>query len=270
MHYEIKHICYSCAVFSILLGCADTINSVAELDTEQSNDNDGSSKGSDIVADTETVLESEDTSESDTWAGPGSGRCDQGQEAMQLKFGDPSDTWGSETLVSSGVEICPDYSAHRYESVSCISEYKPFLFLCDTCNGGAGCSAGKTCISYQSNCSCYKLCMSDDDCDLGEACLCGLVGPQNISYSPYGFRNSIPRCLPANCRTDADCGGYRCGISQDGCGQITGLRCHTKESMCEGASQCPSSRSGSWFFPSNCEYSSSNKVWECGLYSYCD
>jgi hypothetical protein len=75
-------------------------------------------------------------------------------------------------------------------------------------------------------CECITPCASDADCADGEACLCEEA------------QTWITRCLPADCRTDADCGGYECGVSTDECYEANRLACRTADDVCHGFAQC--------------------------------
>lgn len=237
-------------------GCTDdTSSNEAETDLQ-----------ADSAADSNTDSEADSDSDTGAWSGPGSGFCDFGFDAKQLRFGDVAGIDVEETEISAGVEVCADTSAHRYAAVSCESEYAPPL--CDTCNGGAGCAEGEICHDHWDMCFCYRPCMSDDDCDADEACLCGMHSA--VSFGPYGFTNSIPRCLPADCRTDEDCGDFRCGVSLDGCGGFAGLYCHTAEDPCEGAEQCQAEALENESFTHGCNYATEDESFACMSYNYCE
>jgi hypothetical protein len=78
-------------------------------------------------------------------------------------------------------------------------------------------------------------CVTDADCESGFACVCG--GPPGLSD-----RN---RCLAAECRTSADCGGGDCllslGSEPEGCCTFgaLGFYCERSESSCRSGGDCP-------------------------------
>jgi hypothetical protein len=76
-----------------------------------------------------------------------------------------------------------------------------------------------------------EVCSTDDDCGQGFACLCG-----------HEYAN---RCVPAECRSTADCNGGKClvsrGAADDECcdrGHL-GLVCSRSESTCQHGGDCP-------------------------------
>lgn len=80
-------------------------------------------------------------------------------------------------------------------------------------------------------CGCEYSCASDDDCGVGEVCVC--KGAGNLSE-----RHSV--CAPAECRTDADCPEGPCGLStyHDGCSEHVALACRTKDDVCHSDAEC--------------------------------
>ena len=126
------------------------------------------------------------------------------------------------------------------------SELAVFRFPARVGNGHDGCS-----------CS-YDTCVVDSDCKTGELCDC---------RSPWHYGDKGPaRCLPGNCRTDADCGtdGY-CSPSMDfGCGAylgVTGWFCHTPADSCTNDSDCKN-LDGGWGTPFCC-YRPEVGRWAC-------
>lgn len=82
-------------------------------------------------------------------------------------------------------------------------------------------------------------CTSDEDCRSDELCHCGREGSGNT-------------CVPAGCRTNADCDGKLCVLSQDACG-VHGYYCETEEDRCvAGAAE------------TGCVYWESRKHWDRG------
>lgn len=80
-----------------------------------------------------------------------------------------------------------------------------------------------------------KQCTTDDDCGRGFACLCGLI---------QGLGLIAGQCVPAECRSGADCGGGRCLLSigsraNDCCafGHL-GFFCSRSASTCRDGADC--------------------------------
>jgi len=74
----------------------------------------------------------------------------------------------------------------------------------------------------------YDECYVDDDCAPGTACACG-----------GGSATSPHRCVPGNCRTDADCDPAApfCSPTFD-CKGVTGYYCHTAGDECFSDDDC--------------------------------
>lgn len=150
-----------------------------------------------------------------------SGLCADAVEVMQ-----PGPDGGAE--IPTGIEECADGSAHRYAAIACTSDSFDEPLCAEGCNEGAGCPDGQRCVaSYGSEdyCTCITPCAGDADCGPDEACLCAET------------QDWITLCLPASCRTDADCDGFECGVSRDCCG-IRRLMCRTGDDACHGDAQC--------------------------------
>jgi hypothetical protein len=85
-------------------------------------------------------------------------------------------------------------------------------------------------------------CSRDDDCTTGFACACDLRCDPARAFAPASV------CVPAGCRTDADCGpGGFCSLSfvpaSGSCsgtlnGAVTGTFCHTPSDECTNDSDC--------------------------------
>jgi hypothetical protein len=193
----------------------------------------------------ESVDGTADAGDTDTAYGydlDGGLRCDGGIDVMQ-----PSPDGEGE--VPSGIEQCPDLSWHRYAAVPCSnSSLDDEPCVGDACGGG--CPPGQLCAdnSWQ-ECACITPCANDADCAPGEACLCHMLG------------NWITRCVPADCRTDADCSGFDCGVSRDGCHDANRLSCRTDADVCHGDAQCD----GHY-----CSYIEDASRWECIELWECD
>ena len=86
-------------------------------------------------------------------------------------------------------------------------------------------------------------CTTDEDCGAGFACICGGI--------PGMYRNA---CLPAACRTDADCASGRCLLSLStgsdlpccDYGDFGGLFCATPADECEDDNNCDPGESCAW------------------------
>jgi hypothetical protein len=163
---------------------------------------------------------------------------------------------------SSGLELCEDESFHRTSVETCDQQYL-FDDACSCSDGGAfvdgsSIDAG-TCVEWTPDPGCLVLqgCMDDGDCASGEICLCS--SGYGSGDDLYASRYNANTCVPANCQTDADCGGYECSASRSTC-RFEGLYCHTSDDLCHGNHDCELG----W----NCTYSGSR--WECTEGSTCD
>ena len=189
------------------------------------------------------------------WTGPGEGRCEGGR-ALLIEDGSRI----------NGIEACPDQSLHRYEAVNCgpIPNYAgigPDAFI--SCGE---CSDGEICLPTGFiNPRCEHLCSSDVDCSEDEVCLCAFAE----AGGRYGFSNLYSKCVPAACRTDADCAPYRCGIVISRCGAAIRLDCHTEDDDCEGTRQCPDSDYAFYPLCSTVNIKDSPR-WMCTTDALCD
>jgi hypothetical protein len=149
-------------------------------------------------------------------------RCDGGMDFMQ-----PSPDGVGE--IPTGVERCADGSRHRYAAVPCTSDSFDEPLCTAEYFDYAACTDGQlavVCPFDENWCDCITPCASDADCADGEACLCD------------EGNKGITRCLPAECRTDADCGGTECGVSTDNCALENRLACRTADDECHGSPDC--------------------------------
>jgi hypothetical protein len=152
----------------------------------------------------------------------------------------------SEDGEPTGLEYCPGAwggEIHRREALACAPNPAGACPYADEdCAMDADCSdiPGGTCATRWPGCECVRGCATDADCTEEETCLCaGTTGAfsDQICATTYG----PSRCLPSNCRTDADCDdGMRCAVSVDLCGDPLGLYCHTAADECQSASDCES------------------------------
>jgi hypothetical protein len=89
-------------------------------------------------------------------------------------------------------------------------------------------------------CTCAPTCRTDVDCGEDQACF----------LSPYADRSfperSHARCIPAQCRTSADCENGRCILSlvNEACSTSAKLACMDDSSACFVDSDCPKSDYG--------------------------
>jgi hypothetical protein len=118
------------------------------------------------------------------------------------------------------------------------------------CNGNA-----------HDGCSCsYDECFTDAECPGGQVCDCR-------GAWHYGASGGPNRCMPANCKTDSDCGpGNYCSPSLDPvCGQylgVAGWYCHTDKDDCTNDSDCGADGSFQWSAPF-CSYRPEVGRWTC-------
>ena len=179
--------------------------------------------------------------DTDVDAGP---LCADGVDVMQ-----PSPDGGAE--IPTGIEECADESWHRYAAISCT-----FSALDDPgCEGFGeyGCPPDQLpCDTGYASTVCITPCTSDADCASDEACLCKQAG------------SFVTHCVPVECRIDADCGSFECGVSRGGCtGGANRLVCRTADDDCHGYEQC--GVNGVY-----CGYSDASLHWECFYIPDCE
>ena len=200
-----------------------------------------------------------DASTDTEWPGPGSGMCD-GVDVMQLLAD------GGVSDAPTGIERCPQDIVHRYDDPACIAEPEIQCSSEEGCGNVDGdCPPGEACTDniVGDGCDCITPCMSDDDCDPGEICLCPF---EALAASElFHFSNGVRQCVPASCRTDADCGAYRCGIEIGECGGFE-AHCHTELDECEGTNMCD----GTELEPPRCDYDEESARWACDQFATCE
>ena len=145
-------------------------------------------------------------------------------------------TDGGATETSAAARI-PDN--HRPLPVMCshgpkLNEPDPSMTtggLLNDCKTNEDCNKGDNgaCVpdlEFGAHCL-YDECATDADCKSGKACSC---------TTNHGVRN---QCVTAGCSVDADCGpnGF-CSPTTDGCGNVTGVHCHTGQDVCVKDSDC--------------------------------
>jgi hypothetical protein len=162
----------------------------------------------------------------------GAAGCAGPVEVLMQGFTDPP--------APSGFVRCEGGIIHREEAVTCLVPAPPSP--CDETS--VGCQSNDDCkdIPFGScqpdpdiggllpaaACSCRAGCETDADCPEGQICRCGGPG--------LGVSST---CIAAACATDADCGGFLCGLSSYAC-QDPGLRvdCTTPDDECSGSLEC--------------------------------
>lgn len=166
--------------------------------------------------------------------------------------------------VNTGLVTCADGVVHRPVAAECPNQLSrrtttPIGIPCEpaqscsaiTCRVDADCTA-----KAYGHCepegqvgrlTCKYGCVTDGDCNAGEACVCG---------------PSIGACVKAGCRSADDCGGgYLCAQFYDlfgvGCGEQMQLACQTQADQCRSSRDC-SSGAG---YEQNC--SVADGIWRC-------
>lgn len=195
---------------------------------------------------------------------------------LPVKPGGPLACGGEELALDdpcdqlAGFEVCGDESVHRHTSVPCNVE--PELQPCTTPDPMFGCQTDSECDEFpggvcaqSSGCFCRYPCTHDDDCGADSACACAVrwsEGHPNEGGPIY----SENACVPANCRSDADCGGATCGVSIDGCRLTEGFYCHTPEDECTSHTQCAALNMGL----DRCAYKAAEGRWTCVDFYFCE
>lgn len=133
----------------------------------------------------------------------------------------------------------PNGSIHRASAVSCDTRIDQPACRGDedhlSCKADSDCrdAASGRCIAGTGQigtyCGCEYACATDSDCESGEACVCATEANEKHSV-----------CVPATCKTDADCGGQVCGVSRyhNGCGNTVQLACRTADDTCHSDADC--------------------------------
>ena len=145
----------------------------------------------------------------------------------------------------SGLETCrtPDdtfANANRTSAVACSGDPRATIPICKdpgslSCANDDECSVGEACggTAYVGQCTCWPVCGSDADCGANEACVCAMEEPNvDERYASHDV------CVPAQCRTGADCESGECGATWGPCGEISGFYCRTKSDECRGDDDC--------------------------------
>lgn len=107
----------------------------------------------------------------------------------------------------------------------------------------------------------YDACLVDNDCGPNALCECG--------HDATTEGGGVHHCVPAECRTDADCGSQACSPSIGLCmrGYSSGkYYCHTVLDECRQDSDCPRPRSSKRAYGPvdvRCGYSTATRRWVC-------
>lgn len=112
---------------------------------------------------------------------------------------------------------------------------------------------GATC--FKSICYLPPVCEQQSQCGEGETCLCALWEPGGPAY------HAANRCVPALCESADDCGGRECAVTEDQCGQLSGLYCRTDQDECKSTADCERGR---------CSYVTQQARWQCVEAADCD
>lgn len=155
-----------------------------------------------------------------------------------------------ENELPAGLARCPDDTVHRHTAVMCAHPYEP-----NVCDERGGCDEpcdglgdGSCTEQYPGYCRCAFPCSSDADCSADAACLCASgIGDEEVI--------NTTECMPANCRTDADCDGFECGLSPDFCFGAEGLFCRSAADECVAQSDCPPGK--------HCSFETDVQRWVC-------
>ena len=217
----------------------------AEDTANESGEGEGTGEGSGSEEDTgegsgseEDTGSGEDTGGETTGSEEGDDLC---QDPVPVIDGDGNDT---------GYLKCADGTIHRAMALDCdptidtlscggTEDNKECEADSDCTDGPNGkCVTGINYAEYEGQedrtyCRCEYACERDEDCGVGEVCVCNEVVETGISQSS---------CQPANCQTDADCESGECGISSynDGCTDLVGLACRSSQDACRLHDECSS------------------------------
>ncbi len=158
----------------------------------------------------------------------------------------------------TGYSICGDGSVHRSRAVACEIP----AVLENACPGGDSEGPCQTdadcgekphgrCIAYprgpwaradtKTYCGCHYACIGDNDCAADEVCVC--TGA--LAFRDGRKDTKLPRCEPAECRTDSDCSSGECGaaIHFNGCSEAVTIACREGGDACRTHGACEEGRS---------------------------
>jgi len=171
-----------------------------------------------------------------------------------------------ELEVDAGLERCPDGQVYRPTAASCVHP-----LALDPCGDPGLCmetceelGAGLCNTLFTDFCACQYPCEVDGDCAPNAACLCASGVAVEGGYEGY-----VPfsQCVPAGCRTDADCGEFRCALSPGICGwgTLTGLFCRTPDDECAAEQDCVDAGLGNL-----CQFAPDQQRWVCTEQAFCE
>lgn len=161
-------------------------------------------------------------------------------------------TFPGSSEISTGLRACPvnaypaDVFANQIEQCSGRGLGEPLPTA--PCSADADCPSGASCGPSR---VCYRApqCEADSQCGPGMACVCAGVSKNQAIVS-------FNHCVPATCRSEAECGGYRCGVSDSKlCGTLDGFYCRTPRDECSGIADCDGG--------DVCAYSDADSRWRC-------
>ncbi len=165
----------------------------------------------------------------------------------------------------SGIARCDETTFVRTGPPSCsLAVAAPGDGWCavdQICRAHDECGADALCVvtdGLQMQCGCAATCVEDGDCAVDEACFCAATTI---------VRTLRPRCVPATCRSAADCGGRHCGVVLNACGAVEGLACRTDDDACEGADDCTGACGPE--MPCACRYDDDATRWRCDVVIPC-
>jgi hypothetical protein len=162
---------------------------------------------------------------------------------------------------STGMIACPSKEGEVFQldlfssrAVACDGRGIGLMVGVVSCDGDADCPAGTSCGLYG---SCYEPAKCEDDSQCGPhgACACASMF---AAGSAYGTAIAFNQCLPAECRSDSDCDGFSCGLSDtpEPCDLVrAGFFCHSSRDECMQNSDCGMAE--------GCLYEASSRRWTC-------
>jgi hypothetical protein len=177
------------------------------------------------------------------------------ERASQLVISDQNPMAVVPGTTPADTERCTSSTWNRIGPTTCTAETT--LRECEpgdqiiSCEDDSACGERGRCLNAD-GCMCFELCETDEDCGAGMACVCSagvLVDPDGGSQSLWG----LPQCVPAECKSAADCSGSPCGIVIDSaCREPVQLRCRSPLDQCStdfnclGTSYCGGNDTGGW------------------------
>lgn len=184
------------------------------------------------------------------------------RRAVQTNAGSP--TPGADA-VPAAYDICEGERWNRSQAGSCALCYE--IQRCrdpgeGNCATDLDCGSGAVCgSSGYFGCECIIQCTVDDDCGDGFACLCPATDPEGLGWTATRY----PKCLPAGCRTNADCGvDGECGVAFSACGDVRGLQCRNNTDECTGDRDCEEETGDT------CQFHNEDRRFVCAGDAICD